>query len=122
MQPTTALRRVPLAGVLILLCSCGLLESEPVDGFAGYGPCQPDDGDNCLMLWGVSETADRFEVNVISETSTEVRIHVDAIGEKDEDDLVTGVQAFLSEPLGDRAVLDHSTGERVPLDETRTSG
>ncbi len=71
------------------------------------------------MLWGVSETADRFEVNVISETSTEVRIQVNAIGEKDEDDLVTGVQAFLSEPLGGRAVLDHCTGEQVPLDKTR---
>lgn len=109
-----------LLGVgLAALTSCGLIESEPTDGFAGWGLCTPEHGDNCIMLWGVSETADRFEVTVVAETATEVRIRVDAIGKKDEDDLVTGVQAFLGQPIGDRAVVDDATGDPVPLDPTR---
>ncbi|MEM9561088.1 MAG: hypothetical protein AAGA93_00635 [Actinomycetota bacterium] len=103
-----------LGASVLIAAGCG---GEPGDGFQSYSRCHVDDGEACVMLWGVSETAERYEVVVVSESPAEVRVLVDASGEKLDDDLVRGVRAFLDQPLGDRVIVDHTTGERVPLNE-----
>ncbi len=90
-----------------------VIPAQPTDGFSGYEPCEAEAGAACLLLTGISEDAERFEVTVVHEDENEVRIRIDAIGLKTTDDLIDGISVELSDPLDNRNVVDDTTGNLV---------
>lgn len=69
------------------------------------------------MLLGLTEDANYYEVEIVEETDTEIRIRVEAIGSPEGDEEKGLKMVELSQPLGDRAVIDDTSGESVPFVE-----
>lgn len=101
----------------LALTSCGLFSSG--DKFTGYRLCGRSESrdDACVMLLGLTEDANYYEVEIVEETDTEIRIRVEAIGSPEGDEEKGLKMVELSQPLGDRAVIDDTSGESVPFVE-----
>lgn len=94
--------------------SCGLV-GGPEDGFTAFEPCvlEVDGQEACVVVRVRDWNADRYEATVVSETDEAVRIRLDAMGAKTNDDLVRAFRVSLGAPIGDREVIDDTTGESV---------
>lgn len=101
----------------LALTSCSLLGSG--DEFTGYRLCGRSESrdDACVVLLGLTEDAHYYEVQIVDETDSEIRIRVEAIGSPEGDEEKGLRMVELSQPLGNRAVIDDTSGESVPFVE-----
>ena len=94
---------VPL---VFLSGACGLL-SNPADGFDSYRTCAPDTGNEPCVQVQVREKANEYEVELVSESATEIRIRLVTSGSASgSDDGFPFLEVQLSQALGDRTVID----------------